>query len=217
MTQQGINKVPKADLIKINLRIDFKKYEDGLAPAIIQDHKTHKVLMLGFMNEEALQKTMQEGKVTFYSRSKKRLWTKGEESGNFLLVKEVMSDCDNDTLLIKAEPTGPVCHTGADTCWSEKNHSEDFLYYLEHIIELRKTSNDEKSYVRSLFHKGVNKIAQKVGEEAVELVIEAKDVNNDLFLNEAADLLFHYLILLQAKDQRLADVIRVLKERHQHK
>ena len=199
------------------MRIDFKKYQDGLAPAVIQDHKTQKVLMLGFMNEEALQKTMQEGKVTFYSRSKNRLWTKGEESGNFLLVKEVMSDCDDDTLLIKAEPTGPVCHTGADTCWSEKNHPEDFLDYLEHIIELRKTSNDERSYVQQLFHKGINKIAQKVGEEAVELVIEARDVNNDLFLQEAADLLFHFLILLQAKDQRLVDVVKVLKERHRHK
>ena len=199
------------------MKIDYKKYSDGLVPAVIQDYKTQKVLMLGFMNEEALQKTMEGGKVTFYSRSRKRLWTKGEESGNFLLLKEIMSDCDNDTLLIKAEPTGPVCHTGADTCWSEKNHTEDFLSYLEHIIELRKTSNDEKSYVRQLFHKGMNKIAQKLGEEAVELVIEAKDVNNDLFLNEASDLLFHYLILLQAKGFRLDDVTRILKERHHNK
>ena len=199
------------------MKIDYKKYSDGLVPAVIQDYKTQKVLMLGFMNEEALQKTMEAGKVTFYSRSRKRLWTKGEESGNFLLLKEVMSDCDNDTLLIKAEPTGPVCHTGADTCWSEKNHEEDFLSYLEHIIGLRKTSSDEKSYVRQLFQKGINKIAQKVGEEAVELVIEAKDVNNDLFLNEASDLLFHYLILLQAKGFRLNDVIRILKERHHNK
>ncbi len=199
------------------MKIDFKKYSDGLAPAVIQDHKTQKVLMLGFMNEEALQKTMEGGKVTFYSRSRKRLWTKGEESGNFLLLKEILSDCDNDTLLIKAEPMGPVCHTGADTCWSEKNHAEDFLSYLEHIIELRKISGDEKSYVRQLFYKGINKIAQKVGEEAVELVIEAKDVNNDLFLNEASDLLFHFLILLQAKGYKLNDVIAILKERHQHK
>ena len=199
------------------MKIDFKKYADGLAPAVIQDHKTQRVLMLGFMNEEAFQKTMREGKVTFYSRSKKRLWTKGEESGHFLFVKEMMSDCDNDTLLIKAEPAGPVCHTGADTCWSEKNHREDFLSYLEHIIELRKTSDDERSYVRSLFRGGINKMAQKVGEEAVELVIEAKDVNNDLFLNEASDLLFHFLILLQAKGYKLDDVIAVLKERHQHK
>lgn len=199
------------------MKIDFKKYPDGLVPAIIQDHKTQKVLMLGFMDEEALQKTMREGKVTFFSRSKKRLWTKGEESGNVLLLKEIMSDCDNDTLLVKAEPTGPVCHTGADTCWSEKNHAEDFLSYLEHIIELRKASDDEKSYVRKLFNSGINKIAQKVGEEAVELVIEAKDVNNELFLNEASDLLFHFLILLQAKNYRLDDVIAILKERHHNK
>jgi phosphoribosyl-ATP pyrophosphohydrolase/phosphoribosyl-AMP cyclohydrolase len=199
------------------MKIDFKKYSDGLVPAVIQDYKTQKVLMLGFMNEEALQKTMEDGRVTFYSRSRKRLWTKGEESGNFLLLKEVMPDCDNDTLLIKAEPLGPVCHTGADTCWSEKNHSDDFLSYLEHIIELRKASNDEKSYVRQLFHTGINKIAQKVGEEAVELVIEAKDANNELFLNEASDLLFHFLILLQAKGYKLNDVIAILKQRHQHK
>lgn len=197
------------------MRIDFQKYSDGLAPAIIQDYKTQKVLMLGFMNQEALAKTMQGGKVTFYSRSKKRLWTKGEESGNFLLVREVMPDCDQDSLLIKAEPTGPVCHTGADTCWSEKNHSEDFLFYLEDIIRLRKTGTDEKSYVRQLFKKGINKIAQKVGEEAVETVIEAKDDNKELFLNEAADLLFHYLVLLQAKDFTLEDVITILKQRHQ--
>ena len=199
------------------MKVDFKKYADGLVPAIIQDHKTQRVLMLGFMNEEAYQKTMREGKVTFYSRSKNRLWTKGEESGNFLFVKEMMSDCDDDTLLIKAEPAGPVCHTGADTCWSEKNHRDDFLSYLEHIIELRRASDDEKSYVRKLFQSGINKIAQKVGEEAVELVIEAKDVNNELFLNEASDLLFHYLILLQAKGYKLEDVIAILKERHQHK
>ena len=201
----------------IIMKIDFKKYSDGLVPAIIQDYKTQKVLMLGFMNEESLQRTMSEGKVTFYSRSKKRLWTKGEESGHFLLLKEILSDCDDDTILIKAEPTGPVCHTGADTCWSEKNHEEDFLSYLEHIIELRKTSDDEKSYVRKLFNSGINKIAQKVGEEAVELVIEAKDVNDDLFLNEASDLLFHFLILLQAKGHRLDDVTRILKERHHNK
>lgn len=197
------------------MKIDFQKYADGLAPAIIQDYKTQKVLMLGFMNAEAMAKTMQEGKVTFYSRSKKRLWTKGEESGNFLLVKTVMGDCDNDTLLIKVEPTGPVCHTGADTCWSEKNHSEDFLFYLEDIIQVRRTGTDEKSYVRQLFQKGINKIAQKVGEEAIETVIEAKDHNKELFLNEAADLLFHYLVLLQAKDCKLDDVINVLKQRHQ--
>jgi phosphoribosyl-AMP cyclohydrolase / phosphoribosyl-ATP pyrophosphohydrolase len=196
------------------MKIEFKKYGDGLAPAVIQDFRTHKVLMLGFMNEEALSKTMSEGKVTFYSRSKKRLWTKGEESGHHLMVKEILSDCDNDSLLIKAEPLGPTCHTGADTCWSERNHSEDFLYYLEDIIELRKKSQDEKSYVRQLFNSGINKIAQKVGEEAVELVIESKDNNEKLFLDEAADLLFHYLVLLNAKGYNLQAVVNVLQGRH---
>lgn len=199
------------------MKVHFKKYKDGLVPAVVQDYVTQKVLMLGFMNEEALQKTEETGLVTFYSRSKKRLWTKGEESGNHLQLRQMLIDCDNDSLLIKAEPTGPVCHTGADTCWSEKNHKEDFLSYLEHIIELRKNSSDEKSYVRQLFGKGINKIAQKVGEEAVELVIEAKDVNQELFLNEAADLLFHYVVLLQAKGCSLNDVIKVLQERHQSK
>ena len=197
------------------MTIDFNKYADGLVPAIVQDYKTLNVLMLGFMNQEALDKTMKEGKVTFYSRSKKRLWTKGEESGNFLLFKEALPDCDNDTLLIKAEPTGPVCHTGTDTCWGETNKSNDFLQQLENVIRQRRTGGDEKSYVRQLFQKGINKIAQKVGEEAVETVIEAKDNNKDLFLSEAADLLFHYLILLQAKDHTLDDVIGVLKKRHQ--
>ena len=194
--------------------IDFKKYSDGLVPAIVQDSDTQKVLMLGFMNEAALQQTMREGKVTFYSRSKKRLWTKGEESGNFLELRSVAADCDHDTLLIKAHPVGPVCHTGADTCWSEKNHNDNFLLYLEDIIELRKKALPEESYVASLFAKGINKIAQKVGEEAVEMVIESKDDNETLFLNEAADLLFHYLILLHAKGYRLKDVAGVLQERH---
>ncbi|ANE49819.1 bifunctional phosphoribosyl-AMP cyclohydrolase/phosphoribosyl-ATP diphosphatase HisIE [Flavisolibacter tropicus] len=197
--------------------VDFSKYSDGLVPAVIQDYNTQKVLMLGFMNQEALTTTQQTGLVTFYSRTKQRLWTKGEESGNHLQVKQILLDCDKDTLLIKAEPKGPVCHTGADTCWSEPNHASDFLYYLEDIIKLRRTSDDENSYVRKLFNKGINKIAQKVGEEAVEVVIEAKDVNQELFLNESADLLFHYLVLLQAKDCTLQDVINVLKERHQHK
>ncbi len=196
------------------MKINFKKYQDGLAPAIIQDHATQKVLMLGFMNEEALDKTMQEGKVTFYSRTKNRLWTKGEESGHFLMIKEMAVDCDQDTLLIKVHPLGPVCHTGADTCWSEKNHKEDFLFYLEDIIKLRRQVAPSESYVSKLFSKGINKIAQKVGEEAVELVIEAKDNNKDLFLNEAADLLFHYLLLLNAKDFNLQQVIDILKERH---
>lgn len=199
------------------MTVDFNKYADGLVPAIIQDDKTLNVLMLGFMNEEALTKTMKEGKVTFYSRSKKRLWTKGEESGNFLLFKGAKVDCDNDTLLIKVEPTGPVCHTGTDTCWGEENNDSDFLKHLESTIAQRRTGGDEKSYVKQLFQKGINKIAQKVGEEAVETVIEAKDNNKDLFLNEAADLLFHYLILLQAKDYKLDDVIQVLKQRHQPK
>jgi phosphoribosyl-AMP cyclohydrolase / phosphoribosyl-ATP pyrophosphohydrolase len=199
------------------MKIDFSKYADQLVPAIIQDYQTNKVLMLGFMNDEAYKKTEETGKVTFFSRTKKRLWTKGEESGNHLQVRQVLLDCDKDTLLIKAEPKGPVCHTGADTCWSEKNHKDDFLYYLEHIIELRRTGVDEKSYVKQLFAKGINKIAQKVGEEAVELVIESKDVNQSLFLNEAADLLFHYLILLQAKNCSLSDVVKVLEQRHQSK
>lgn len=196
------------------MKVDFNKFKDGLAPVIVQDHQTLKVLMLGFMNQDALDMTMQQGLVTFFSRSKNRLWTKGEESGNHLHVKEVMVDCDQDTLLIKAAPTGPVCHTGADTCWNERNHFSDFLHYLEDIIALRRSGTDEKSYVHQLFGKGINKIAQKVGEEAVELVIEAKDGRDDLFLNEAADLLFHYLILLQAKGKKLDDVIEVLKSRH---
>ena len=195
------------------MKPDFKKYKDGLVPAIIQDNVTRKVLMLGFMNEEALDRTLSEKKVTFFSRTKNRLWTKGEESGNFLFVKEVLPDCDNDSLLIKAEPVGPVCHTGADTCWNERNEG-DFLLHLEQVINNRREGSDENSYVKKMFGKGLNKIAQKVGEEAVELVIEAKDDNRDLFLGEAADLLFHYLLLLNAKGYNLQDVISVLKERH---
>jgi phosphoribosyl-ATP pyrophosphohydrolase/phosphoribosyl-AMP cyclohydrolase len=194
--------------------IKFNKYSDGLAPVIVQDFSTHKVLMLGFMNESALHRTEELGKVTFYSRSKNRLWTKGEESGNFLMVKEVLVDCDNDTILIKATPLGPVCHTGADTCFSEKNHHDDFLHQLEHIIELRKQVSPEESYVAKMFSKGMNKIAQKVGEEAVELVIEAKDDNDHLFLDEAADLLFHYLLLLNAKGFNLQHVKQILQNRH---
>lgn len=196
------------------MKIDFKKYSDGLVPAIVQDADTQKVLMLGFVNEAAWEATMQSGKVTFYSRSKKRLWTKGEESGNFLELRSAAIDCDKDSLLIKAHPLGPVCHTGADTCWDEKNHKDDFLYYLEDIIELRKNASPEDSYVAKLFAKGMNKIAQKVGEEAVETVIEAKDNNAELFLDEAADLLFHYLILLNAKGYRLKDISTVLHQRH---
>jgi len=196
------------------MNIDFSKYADGLVPAIIQDFNTDKVLMLGFMNQEALEKTEALGRVTFFSRSKQRFWTKGEESGNYLELKTISVDCDNDTLLIKVHPLGPVCHTGADTCWMEKNHSNNFLSYLEDIIQLRKQATPDESYVASLFAKGLNKIAQKVGEEAVELVIEAKDNDQDLFLNESADLLFHYLILLNAKGYRLTDVMDILQKRH---
>lgn len=196
------------------MQIDFSKNTDGLIPAIIQDHKTLRVLMLGFMNREAYDKTVQEKKVTFYSRTKQRLWTKGESSGHFLLVEDMSLDCDQDTLLIKAQPVGPTCHTGADTCFNEKNESIEFLGYLENIIQQRKNSPSENSYTSSLFKKGINKVAQKVGEEAVELVIEAKDNNEDLFLNEAADLLFHYLILLSAKGYALEDVLKILKQRH---
>lgn len=197
------------------MKIDYNKFADGLVPAIVQDINTSKVLMLGFMNEEALAKTKELQKVTFFSRSKNRLWTKGEESGNFLLLKDIKIDCDNDTLLIKAEPVGPVCHTGADTCWSENNQSNDFLSYLEAIINKRKHLSPDESYVAKMFAKGLNKMAQKVGEEAVELVIEAKDDNKDLFLGEAADLLFHYLMLLNVKGFELNDVVEVLKKRHQ--
>lgn len=199
------------------MKIDFNKYTDGLVPAIIQDDITGKVLMLGFMNEAALAKTQELKQVTFFSRNKNRLWTKGEESGNFLLLKDIKVDCDNDTLLIKVNPVGPVCHTGADTCWGERNTNDNFLIELEQIIKDRKNNPSEKSYTSSLFEKGINKIAQKVGEEAVELVIEAKDDNAGLFKNEAADLLFHYLILLQAKGHSLTEIQEVLIERHREK
>jgi len=194
--------------------IDFNKFHDGLVPAIIQDINTNKVLMLGYMNKEAFDATMSSTRITFFSRSKNRLWTKGEESGNFLELKSVMVDCDADALLFKAHPLGPVCHTGADTCWDEKNHADDFLAYLEQIIELRKNSTDSSSYVKTLMEKGINKIAQKVGEEAVELVIEAKDNDNEKFLDEAADLLFHYLLLLNSKGFNLQSVKEVLNKRH---
>lgn len=197
------------------MQVNFSKSPDGLVPAIIQDAITARVLMLGYMNQEALDKTLAEKRVTFYSRSKGRLWTKGEESGNFLQLVSAALDCDQDTLLLKVHPVGPVCHTGADTCWNEENKdNEGFLNRLEQVIRDRKANPTEKSYTASLFAKGINKIAQKVGEEAVEVVIEAKDNNDHLFLNESADLLFHYLILLQAKGFTLADVTAVLKERH---
>lgn len=197
------------------MEIDFSKSAHGLIPAIIQDSETKNVLMLGYMNTEAYQKTVETGKVTFFSRSKQRLWTKGEESGHFLNLVDIKNDCDGDTLLIQANPEGPTCHTGADTCWQTSNESSyGFISELEDTIQSRKENADsEQSYVASLFAKGINKIAQKVGEEAVEVVIEAKDANDDLFLSESADLLFHYLILLQAKGYKLDDVIKVLQSR----
>ena len=195
------------------MNLNYNKYKDGLVPAIIQDATTGKVLMLGFMNEEALNTTISTEKVTFFSRTKNRLWTKGEERKIYLHVKDIFEDCDNDTLLIKAIPDGPVCHTGADTCWNEKNE-KDFISHLEDVIASRKSGGDENSYVKKMFGKGLNKIAQKVGEEAVEMVIEAKDDDRELFLGEAADLLFHYLLLLNAKGHNLQDVIAVLRERH---
>lgn len=199
------------------MKIDFGKNSNGLVPAIVQDSETKNVLMLGYMNEDAFKKTQELQKVTFFSRSKQRLWTKGEESGNFLNLVDMKIDCDNDALLVFAKPEGPVCHTGTDTCWGDENDKiPGFLGGLEKIISQRKSDpEDQKSYVASLFRSGLNKIAQKVGEEAVEVVIEAKDDNEELFLNESADLLFHYLILLQAKGNSLKDVIRVLEERHQ--
>ena len=198
------------------MNIDFDKNTDGLIPAIIQDATTKNVLMLGYMNEEAYQKTVETKKVTFFSRTKQRLWTKGEESGNFLNLVDIKNDCDNDTLLITVSPSGPTCHKGSDTCWNEENKQEfGFLSELEAVITDRKENQDNsKSYVSSLFRSGINKVAQKVGEEAVEVVIEAKDDNDDLFLNESADLLFHYLILLQAKGYKLNDIVQVLEQRH---
>ena len=198
------------------MNIDFSKNKDGLIPAVIQDVKTKNVLMLGYMNREALEKTQETDKVTFFSRSKQRLWTKGEESGNFLHLVEMKLDCDNDTILVFVNPQGPTCHKGTDTCWGEKNDGvPGFLGKLEEIIRERKENpENEKSYVASLFRSGINKVAQKVGEEAVEVVIEAKDDNEKLFLNESADLLFHYLILLQAKGYTLENVIQVLEKRH---
>ena len=197
------------------MNIDFNKNNDGLVPVIIQDATTRNVLMLGYMSEEALKVTKDTKKVTFYSRTKNRLWTKGEESGNFLNLVDIKLDCDNDTLLIQVNPIGPTCHKGTDTCWAETNDENfGFISKLEHTIESRvKAGNAEKSYVASLFASGINKVAQKVGEEAVEVVIEAMDNNDELFLNESADLLFHYLMLLQAKGFKLEDVVNILKGR----
>jgi len=195
-------------------QVDFDKNE-GLVPVIVQDVNSGTVLMLGYMNAEALEQTQQSGKVTFFSRSKSRLWTKGETSGNFLMAKDILIDCDKDTLLVKAEPIGPTCHTGTDTCFDEENDSNTlFLDHLTQVIKQRRQGDPEKSYTASLFEKGINKMAQKVGEEAVELVIEAKDDSEELFLNEGADLLFHYMILLEAKGYSLQDIIKVLQSRH---
>ncbi|MBA6154445.1 bifunctional phosphoribosyl-AMP cyclohydrolase/phosphoribosyl-ATP diphosphatase HisIE [Gelidibacter gilvus] len=195
--------------------MNLKFNSEGLIPAIIQDATTKNVLMLGYMNEEAFQKTQETKKVTFYSRSKQRLWTKGEESGNFLNLVDVKVDCDDDTLLVQVDPVGPTCHKGSDTCWGEDNSSNfGFISKLEQtILERRSNAKPEDSYVASLFSKGINKLAQKLGEEAVEVVIEAKDNNNELFLNESADLLFHYLMLLQAKGFTLEAIESVLKNR----
>ncbi len=199
------------------MTIDFKKYADGLVPAIVQDAQTKNVLMLGFMNQAAVDATLSLQKVTFFSRSKNRLWTKGEESGHHLNYISMALDCDQDTLLIQASPMGPVCHTGTATCWGNENSLEGlgFIAHLEEVIEQRRNAAPDSSYVASLFAKGINKIAQKVGEEAVELVIEAKDENEGLFKEEAADLLFHYLMLLQAKGIKLKDVVKILEKRHQ--
>jgi phosphoribosyl-ATP pyrophosphohydrolase/phosphoribosyl-AMP cyclohydrolase len=200
----------------MNSEINFDKSPDGLIPAVIQDAETGKVLMLGYMNREAYDKTVAENVVTFFSRSKQRLWTKGETSNNFLHVQNILIDCDGDTLLIKTNPAGPTCHTGADTCFDEVNQGKgQFLNYLQGIIHDRKINPSEKSYTTTLFNRGVNKIAQKVGEEAVELVIEAKDDNDDLFKGEAADLLFHFLVLLEHKNMDLDDIVAVLQSRHQ--
>ena len=194
------------------MNIDFSK-ANGLVPVVIQDNDTLQVLMVGYMNEEALKKTIKENMVTFFSRSKNRLWTKGETSGNYLHVKEISSDCDNDAILIKVDPVGPVCHTGDTSCFGGAT-SKGFMYKLEQVINKRIKDNSNESYTNKLYKKGINKVAQKVGEEAVELVIEAKDDNIDLFKNEAADLLYHLLILLKIKGASLESIEGVLKERH---
>lgn len=195
------------------MNINFEKYADGLAPAIVQDAATGRVLMLGFMNREALDLTIERGKATFFSRTRRGIWTKGETSGNFLNVVQVLTDCDNDTILVRAIPAGPTCHTGADTCFGESNEHPDFLFELERVVRQRRDEPDENSYTSKLFARGINKVAQKVGEEAVELVIEAKDDDRDLFKNEAADLLYHLMVLLAAKDVSLGEVMETLKER----
>jgi phosphoribosyl-ATP pyrophosphohydrolase/phosphoribosyl-AMP cyclohydrolase len=204
----------KKDFSNLVTRIDFSKSSSGTIPAIIQDASTNVVLMLGYMNYESFLETAQSGLVTFFSRSKNRLWVKGETSKNYLHVLDIKLDCDSDTLLIKAKPDGNVCHTGAETCFNEENNGNDFLRALEKIIEGRKKHPVSGSYTSTLFKEGINRMAQKVGEEAIELVIESKDNNGKLFINEAADLMFHYLVLLQAKGKSLQDVIEVLETRH---
>ena len=193
-----------------NLKFD----ERGLIPAIIQDADTRVILMMGYMNRESLDQTLKAGKVCFFSRSRQKLWTKGEESGHFLHLVDLKADCDRDTLLVKVRPVGPTCHTGADTCWNEENTDADFLFFLQRFLQKRKNDSPEESYTARLISRGINKVAQKVGEEAVELVIEAKDDEEELFLNEAADLMYHYIVLLIAKGYGLEDVIEVLKKRH---
>ncbi len=195
------------------MKIDFEKYSDGLAPAVVQDAVTGRILMVGFMNREALQLTIETGRTTFFSRSRRSLWTKGETSGNYLSVVQVLTDCDEDTILVKARPHGPTCHTGAETCFGETNEHPDFLFELERVVRARRDEPDENSYTSKLFARGINKIAQKVGEEAVELVIEAKDENPELFKNEAADLLYHFVVLLAARDVRLNEVLETLRAR----
>ena len=206
--------VRSVDNTSITMELDFEK-SAGLIPVIVQDTSTKNVLMLGYMNNEAFQKTLDTGWVTFFSRSKQRLWTKGESSGNYLKLVEWQKDCDADTLLIQAIPEGPTCHTGTDSCFGFKNHPQFSLSYLESVITDRKNSADNNSYTNQLFNKGMNKVAQKVGEEAIELVIEAKDDNKELFLGEAADLMYHYLVLLAAKNIRLDEVLKILENRHQ--
>ncbi len=197
------------------MKIDFDKLGNGLVPAVIQDAASNKVLMLGFMNQEAFDKTQKEGKVTFFSRTKNRLWTKGEESGNFLNVVSILNDCDNDTLLIKVNPVGPVCHLGTDTCWGEKNNVDvTFLSYLQDFIDKRKEEMPEGSYTTSLFNEGTRKITQKVGEEAIETVIGAMANDDENFLYEGADLLYHLIVLLTHKGYRIEDLARELKKRH---
>jgi phosphoribosyl-ATP pyrophosphohydrolase/phosphoribosyl-AMP cyclohydrolase len=195
------------------MKVNFEKYSDGLVPAIVQDSETRKILMLGFMNAEALELTRKIGKATFFSRSRQKIWTKGETSGNFLEVREILTDCDADTILVKVNPAGAVCHIGAETCFNEKNETGNFLFKLEKIIKERKENPQKNSYTSRLFVKGLNKIAQKVGEEAVELVIEAKDENRENFKNEAADLIYHLTVLLAAKNVELKEVLEILKQR----